>query len=196
MDTYKELYLPLNIHQTEFNNRVKLNYVVLVKDPAKSRPFWCLGRVVELFPGDDNNVRSARIRKGDGTCLVNSIKHLYPLELSITHSHQPLHSVDDVDFEGFDLDDIEKSKFLNDKKLNAIAESFEGFELDDIEKSKLLNDKKLNAIAKSFEGFDVDSIEKSKLLNDEKQSVIGKILAKVDENDEVPHQETQKLDKH
>ena len=100
--------------------------------------------MVELLPGDDDNVRSERIRKGDGTCSVNSIKHLYPLELSITHSHQPLHSVDDVDFEGFDLDDIEKSKLLNDKKLN----------------------------------------------------VIGKILAKVHENDEVPHQETQKLDKH
>ena len=62
--------------------------------------------------------------------------------------------MDDVDFEGFDLDDIEKSKLSNDKKLNAIAKSFEGFELDDIEKSK------------------------------------------IDENDEVPHQETQKLDKH
>ena len=35
-----------------------------------------------------------------------------------------------------------------------------------------------------------------KLLNDEKQSVIGKTLAIVDENDEVPHQETQKLSKH
>ena len=131
-----------DIHQMEFNNKIKCDDVVLVKDPTKSHPFWCLGRVVELFPGDDNNVRSARIRKGDGTCSVNSIKHLYPLELSITHSHHPLHSVDDVDFEGFDL----------------------------------------------------DSIEESKLLNIEKQNVIEKSLAKVDENDEVPHQETQKMD--
>ena len=59
-----------------------------------------------------------------------------------------------------------------------------------------LNDEKLNVIAKSFEGFELDSIEKSKLLNDEKQNVIGKSLAKVDENYEVPHQETQKLNKH
>ena len=45
-----------------------------------------------------------------------------------------------------------------------------------------------------FEGFDLDSIEESKLLNIKKQNVIEKSLAKVDENDEVPHQETQKMD--
>ena len=57
---------------------------------------------MDVTPGDDDLVRSAKIRKPDGKVQEHSIKHLYPLELSITHSHQaiipPTHenSVSDV----------------------------------------------------------------------------------------------------
>ena len=61
--------------------------MVVDKNPTKSRPYWSLGRVMEVIPGDDVLVRSAKIRKSDGKVQEHSIKHLYPLELSIAHSH-------------------------------------------------------------------------------------------------------------
>ena len=42
----------------DFNNKIQINDVVLIKNPAKTRPFWKLGRVTELFQGNDGNIRS------------------------------------------------------------------------------------------------------------------------------------------
>ena len=36
--------------------------------------------------GDDGNVRSMNLKKGDGSNHAHSIKHLYPMELSLTHN--------------------------------------------------------------------------------------------------------------
>lgn len=41
-----------------FSNKIKLNNVILIKNPANSSPFWQLGRVIVLFPGDYNKIRS------------------------------------------------------------------------------------------------------------------------------------------
>ena len=60
---------------------------MLVKLPNKPRPFWLLGRVLELVVGRDNKVRSVKLKRGDGQIQHHSIKHLYPLELSLTHSN-------------------------------------------------------------------------------------------------------------
>ena len=65
-------------------NRLQKDDVVLVKSPLKPRPFWILGTIVELIRGNDDIVRSARVRRGDGLEEVRSLKHLYPLELSVT----------------------------------------------------------------------------------------------------------------
>ena len=78
-----------DLHEVNFINHIKVDDVVLVKNPTKPRPYWMLGRVVELIYGDDNKARSARVRKGDGSSLVYPISHLYPLELPLTHCHQP-----------------------------------------------------------------------------------------------------------
>ena len=50
-----------------------------------------LGRVVELCPGDDGLIRSVRVKRGDGTIHLHSIKLLYPLELSLTHNAKASH---------------------------------------------------------------------------------------------------------
>ena len=41
-----------------------------------------LGRVIQIFKGFDDKIRSVKIRKGDGREQVHSIKHLYPLEIA------------------------------------------------------------------------------------------------------------------
>lgn len=71
-----------NLHQADFENKIKIGDVVIIKLPNKSRPFWPLAMVTELINGTDGKVRSVKVRKSDNTLNVHSLKHLYPLELS------------------------------------------------------------------------------------------------------------------
>ena len=59
-----------DLHEIDFINHIKVNDVVLVKNPAKPRPYWLLGRVLELFYGDDDKVRSAKVKRGDGSIQI------------------------------------------------------------------------------------------------------------------------------
>ena len=54
---------------------------MLIRNPAKTRPYWPLSRVLSLNVGDDGNVRSANLKK-DGNNQTHSIKHLFTMELS------------------------------------------------------------------------------------------------------------------
>ena len=76
-----------DLHEVNFNNRINVDDVVLVKNSAKSRPFWLMGRVLEFIVGNDKKIRSVKVKRGDGSVQVHSIKLLYPLELSLTHAH-------------------------------------------------------------------------------------------------------------
>ena len=78
-----------------YSNVIKVGGVVVVMDPMKSRPYWSLGRVMEVTPGDDDLVGSAKIRKPDRKVQENSIKHLYSLMLSIIHSDQAVITSDE-----------------------------------------------------------------------------------------------------
>ena len=90
---YEEYLLSLreqckDLHEIDFENKIKVNDVVLVKGPPMvKRPFWKLGRVVELFPGDDGKVRSVKVKRSDGEIALHSLCHLYPMELSLTHAY-------------------------------------------------------------------------------------------------------------
>jgi hypothetical protein len=55
----------------------------LVRLPDKPRPFWLVGKVLELILGFDSIVRSAQIKRADGREVFHCIKHLYPLELNV-----------------------------------------------------------------------------------------------------------------
>ena len=43
--------------------------------------------MVELFPGDDGNIRSVKVKRTDGETALHSVSHLYPMELSLTHAY-------------------------------------------------------------------------------------------------------------
>lgn len=90
---YQEYLLSLreqcrDLHEIDFTNKVEVDEIVLIKHPNKTRPFWQLGRVTELVPGDDGKVRSVKIKRGDGSVGLHSVKLLYPLELSLTHNYR------------------------------------------------------------------------------------------------------------
>jgi len=77
-ESYRDLY------QTEWENKIQANDVVLIAVPNKTRPFWQLGKVTELLPGKDGKVRAVKLRRADHSEGVYSICNLYPLELSAT----------------------------------------------------------------------------------------------------------------
>ena len=54
--------------------------IFLIRHTQKSRQFWMLGEVVEVFKCDDNKIRSANVKR-DGWVQHYSINHSYPLEL-------------------------------------------------------------------------------------------------------------------
>ncbi|MCL4143219.1 UNVERIFIED_CONTAM: hypothetical protein GTU68_003428 [Idotea baltica] len=87
---YKDYLLSLrehskNLHQSNWENRIKVGDIVLIKLLNKPRPFWLLGRGLEIIISYDNKIRSVKIKQGNGLTANHSIKNLYPLELSITH---------------------------------------------------------------------------------------------------------------
>ena len=87
-DTYK------NLHDTKFKNRIRVGDIVLIRNPRQKRDQWILGRVLQLYPGNDGKVRSAKVlRSGDwekGPLLrsLYSVNQLHPLELNITHEYE------------------------------------------------------------------------------------------------------------
>ncbi|MCL4154268.1 UNVERIFIED_CONTAM: hypothetical protein GTU68_010894 [Idotea baltica] len=74
-----------DLFQSNWENRVKVDDVVLIKSTTKLRPFWQMGRILQLFWGEDNRVRTIKLKRADGQELVYPICHLFPLEISITH---------------------------------------------------------------------------------------------------------------
>ena len=53
--------------------------VVLLISPDTPRGSWPMGRVVEIYPGDDGRVRVVKVQVGQGT-LIRPISKLCPLE--------------------------------------------------------------------------------------------------------------------
>ena len=84
---YKDYLLSLressrDLHQVEWDNAVQLGDIVLIEVPNKTRPFWPIGKVIELLPRNDECVRTVRLIKSDRSEGVYSISLLYPLELN------------------------------------------------------------------------------------------------------------------
>lgn len=59
---------------------IQVGEIVLVVSPDTSRGTWPLGRVLEVYPGQDGRVRVAKIQVGQGT-LLRPVTKLCPLEL-------------------------------------------------------------------------------------------------------------------
>ena len=75
-----------NLYQNSWENRIKVGDIVLIKAINKPRPFWMMGKVLELVIGFDGKIRSFKLKQGNGSIEYHSICNLYPMELSVTHS--------------------------------------------------------------------------------------------------------------
>ena len=75
-----------NLYNHKWENKIKVGDIVLIKALNKPRPFWMMGKVLELVIGYDGKVRSVRLKQGNGLIEYHSINNLYPMELSVTHA--------------------------------------------------------------------------------------------------------------
>ena len=75
-----------DLHQVNWNGRISIDDIVIVKLLNKSRLYWELGCVLELIGGHNDIVRSVKLKRGNGVVAHHSINHLYPLQLSLTHN--------------------------------------------------------------------------------------------------------------
>ena len=75
-----------NLYQSKWENRIKVGDIVLIKAFNKPRPFWMMGKVLELVLGFDGNIRAVKLKQSNGSIEYHSICNLYPMELSITHA--------------------------------------------------------------------------------------------------------------
>ena len=65
---------------------IKGNATVLIYDEKVSCHLWRLGRVVDIIPNIDSNIRVAKIKIGKIGVIVNRAVHkLYPVECSMTY---------------------------------------------------------------------------------------------------------------
>lgn len=139
-----------DIHQNSFDNKIKLQDVVLIRNPAKPRPYWFLGRVVELVKGSDGNIRSAKLLRGDRTEVHHSLKHLYPLELSITHDFHP---------------DKPLNEKVSNKSLNISYSSLPELDNEDLNIGSSITNLNQDNLNNSFENISNNSFENVQEIN-------------------------------
>ena len=56
----------------------------MIGSEIEIKPFWRMGKVVQVIPGADGKVRSAKLMRSDRSEGIYPICKLYPLELSLT----------------------------------------------------------------------------------------------------------------
>ena len=76
-----------NFYQCDFENKSKLDDIVLIKNPSKTRPYWPLGRDLNLNIGGDGNVRSVKLKRETGVTILNQLNTFtlwnYPLHTTV-----------------------------------------------------------------------------------------------------------------
>lgn len=75
-ESYKDL------HEIEFSNKININDVILIKNPAIPRPFGFLAELSNYLMVAITKF----VRRGNGTMETHSLKHLYALTRVITNS--------------------------------------------------------------------------------------------------------------
>ena len=77
---YREYLSELQIRQKWFTNgpNMQKNTIVLLKDKNLPCARWRLGRIMEVYPGDDGIIRTARVRTSDSE-FTRCVRLLCPL---------------------------------------------------------------------------------------------------------------------
>ena len=79
-DKHKNSYCSDDFRQGR-SEYLKVGSVVIIKSSVKPRPFWTIGKIIQLLPGDDEYNRVAKVLKPDKNIITISVTKLHPLEL-------------------------------------------------------------------------------------------------------------------
>jgi hypothetical protein len=85
-ERFRKEYLGLLIKKGKEDKKIQnfaVGDVVLVGADNQKRMMWPLGKIVELIPGKDGNVRVVKVRTTTGV-IIRPIQRLFPLEVSST----------------------------------------------------------------------------------------------------------------
>ena len=81
--------------------------IALYKLPSKSRCYWPLVRIMEIFPNEEGILHTVCIAKPDGKEVIVNISHLIPLELYSELNNPNLYNVQaDVSEVNEDFDEL------------------------------------------------------------------------------------------
>ena len=69
--------------QPQWEDKIKVNDIVLISSPTKPRPLWTMGRITKLFTGSDGRTRSVELIRPDRSTGEYAVSLLYPLELNL-----------------------------------------------------------------------------------------------------------------
>lgn len=75
-------------HKKDSGRAISLGEIVLVGNDQQKRIYWPIGRVSELLPGKDGQIRLVRITTAKGQ-LLRPIQRVYPLEVASTELQYP-----------------------------------------------------------------------------------------------------------
>ena len=81
----------MNSSNLSISTKIKINDVVQIKSDGP-RSTWNLGRVIQVYPGEDGHIRVVKLKTANGE-FIRTVAKLYPLELSENTEE----SVDDND---------------------------------------------------------------------------------------------------
>ena len=79
-DKHKNSFCIKELHTNP--NFLYVGSVVLIKNAVKPRPYWTIGKIVEMLPGEDGLIRVVKVMRPDHNIMTTSIANLYPLELN------------------------------------------------------------------------------------------------------------------
>ena len=113
-----------DLRQENFFDKIKIDDIVLIRNIQpefiKRRHYWSLARVLDVIKGHDGCIRSASVLKGSADYLnkkrepeIHPVKHLYPVELSLTHEYTiPLPTADNLPVEIAPEPDVNEDSIL------------------------------------------------------------------------------------
>ena len=60
--------------------KIQIGDVVLIEDENRKRVLWPLGQIIQVYPGNDGEVRVVKVKTSKGE-LVRPVQKIYPLEV-------------------------------------------------------------------------------------------------------------------
>ena len=103
---WQQSYLPLLLEKSTSSHRQHgfttsdlptVGTIVIIKDENQPRAQWKFGKITDVSPSRDGNIRSAKVLTPSGRVIVRPVSHLYPLEIQQQQQSRVSEETDQTD---------------------------------------------------------------------------------------------------